>query len=67
MTIRTCPRTILAITGNYIHAQATTNYLYSESSKYPDSGYSITIPYDAGIYGDEKSNLAFRVGYRLPT
>ena len=67
LTTYTSPRTILAITGNYIHAQETTNYIYALSSKYPDPWFSITIPYDAWIYGDEKSELAFIVWYRLTT
>ena len=67
LTTKTSPRIILAITGNFIHTQETTNYIYTTAPTYPNSGYSITIPYDAWVYWDNKSNLQFRVGYQLPT
>lgn len=67
LTTKTSPRTILAITANYVHTQESTNYIYTIASTYPNSGYSISLPYDTWIYWDEKSNLQFRVGYQLPT
>ncbi len=67
LTIRTFWETIQAITWNFLHTQATTNKIYQISVRYPNSGYSISLPYDTWIYWDEKSNLQFRVGYQLPT
>lgn len=58
---------ILGITGAYIQLQATTNYIYVDSSKYPDSGFYITLPFDAGDYSEVKTDLKFRVGYQLLT
>lgn len=58
---------ILGITGVYIQLQATTNYIYTDSNKYPDSGFFITLPFDAGDYSEVKTDLKFRVGYHLPT
>lgn len=67
LTIRTYWESIQAITWNFLHTQLTTNKIYQISSNYPNSGYSISLPYDTGVYWDEKSNLQFRVGYQLPT
>lgn len=38
-----------------------------DSSKYPDSGFYITLPFDAGDYSEVKTDLKFRVGYQLLT
>lgn len=67
LSIRTFSETIQGITGNFLHTQSTSNKIYQIASTYPDSGFSISLPYDAGVYGDEKANLQFRVGYQLPT
>lgn len=67
LTVKTSPRPIQAITGNFVHTQETTNYIYTTTTKYPNSGYRISLPYDAWVYWDDKSNLQFRVGYQLPT
>ncbi len=66
LTIRTYWETIQAITANFLHTQSGTNKIYQISSNYPNSGYSITTPYDAWVYWDAKSGLQFRVGYQLP-
>ena len=67
LTIKTFSQTILGITGRYIQTQATTNYIYTLSSRYPDSGIYITHPFDAWDYSQVKDSLAFRVGYQLTT
>ena len=67
LTIKTFSQTILGITGRYIQTQATTNYIYADSNKYPDSGLYITFPFDWGDYSQVKSDLKFRVGYQLTT
>lgn len=61
------PVTVSAITPNYIHWLVwTDNRLYALWSVYQTTGTAITLPYDAGVYWDDKSNLQFRVGYQLP-
>ena len=67
-TKKTIPQgTIEWITGSYIHLKNSTNYIYTNSSKFPNTGYTISLPYDASIYGMEKTDLAIRVGYQLPS
>ena len=61
------PVTVSAITPNYIHwLFGIDNRLYALWSAYHTTGTAITLPYDAWVYGDDKSNLQFRVGYQLP-
>ena len=72
LTTQTLTGTISATTGKYsiletTIATVTRKRIYTDSSKYPNSGYSITLPYDAWMFGDEKTNLAFQVGYQLKT
>lgn len=67
LTKKTYTQTILGTTGRYIQTQSTTNYIYADSSKYPDSGFFITLPFDAGDYSEVKDSLKFRVGYQLLT
>lgn len=67
LSIQTLPWTLEAISGNYYLISGTTDKIYGNSSKYPDSGYKISLPYDAGIFWDEKTNLAFQIGYQLET
>lgn len=67
LTKKTYSQSILGITGRYIETQATTNYIYTDSSRYPNSGFFITLPFDAGDYSEVKTDLKFRVGYHLPT
>lgn len=67
MTIKSFSEVILGITGRYIQTQVTTNYIYTNSNKYPDSGFFITLPFDAGDYSEVKTDLKFRVGYQLKT
>ena len=67
LTKKTYSQSILWITGRYIQTQATTNYIYTDSSKYPDTGYFIYLPFDANDYSQVKTDLKFRAGYYLPT
>lgn len=61
------PTTVSAITENYIHwLVGTDNRLYSLGSAYHSTGTVITLPYDAWVYWDSKSDLQFRIGYQLP-
>jgi len=58
---------VSAITPSYIHwLSGTSNKLYAYSSVYYNTATIITLPYDAWVYWDDKSNLAFRIGYQLP-
>lgn len=66
-TKKTFWETILGITGRYIETQNTTNYIYTDSSKYPNSGNYLSLPFDAGDYSEVKDNLRFRVWYQLRT
>lgn len=67
LTIKSFSEVILGITGRYIQTQVTTNYIYTDSSKYPNSWIYITFPFDAGDYSEIKTDLKFRVGYQLTT
>ncbi len=68
ITTKTIPTgTIQYITANYVHVQATTNYIYTNSSRYPNTWFTISLPYDMWVNGIEKSGLAMRVWYRLQT
>lgn len=68
LTIKKIPSwTIQRITANFIHTQNSTNYLYTESSRYPNNWYTISLPYDASVYWMEKDSLAIRVWYQLPS
>lgn len=67
LTIKSFSEVILGITGRYIQTQVTTNYIYTDSSKYPNSWFYIHFPFDAGDYSEVKTDLKFRVGYHLPT
>ena len=68
LTVRTFWESIQAITWNFIHTQSGTNKIYKQNTAiYPNSGYSISLPYDTWVYWDEKTNLQFRVGYQLQT
>ncbi len=61
------PAPVSWITQNYIHGLSwSNNNLYVFSNRFHNTCTIITLPYDAGIYGDDKDNLSFRVGYKLP-
>lgn len=61
------PTTVSAMTANYIHWLVwTDNRLYVLGSSYQTTGTIITLPYDAGVYWDSKSELKFRIWYQLP-
>lgn len=67
LTSFSSPVTVSAITPSYIHGLSWVyNKLYALSSAFHDTATIITLPYDAWVYWDEKSNLQFRVGYQLP-
>jgi hypothetical protein len=59
--------TIQAITENYVHAlNGTANRLYAYANGYRSTWFDISLPYDWGEFGLDKSNLAFRASYQLP-